>query len=490
LKLGTKLTVYLSLIIVIVLSGYGYFHILSRREILVRKMKVEVESTGRNLKVSLEKVQIPREREYVQDLIDGIEEYEKTLGVIVYHQGKDLVFNSRSLGEGIEPYLNLVKRSIKEDLHQEEFGVYRKVPIFTYAFPLKDKKGKNIGGVSILQHTSFMEDDIKRAEWNILITVLILIGGIVAIVLMGTRKWISQPISLLVVGINHIAKGNLDTRIDIRRKDEISQLAGAFNQMAVDLKKAQQEVIQQADAKVELERSLRQSEKLGIIGKLASELAHEIRTPLTSIKIFIQSLEKEIDMDGNREEDFGIIKKEIDRINENITRLLNFARPEEPQFQEINVHELLKDTLNLLMTKIQNNKIQLDISFLNAHPQLKGDPKQLTQVFLNLLLNAIEAMPQGGTLAIRSSIETNPDNKDKFFQIVIQDTGQGIPESDIPHLFEPFFTTKKEGTGLGLSIVNSLIQKHRGQIEVESEWGRGSSFILTLPIRKEASWEE
>jgi HAMP domain-containing protein len=259
LKLGTKLTVYLSLIIVLVLSGYGYFHILSRREILFKKMKVEVESTGRSLKVSLEKVQIHRQRQYVQDLIDAIEEYEKTLGIIVYHQGKDLVYRSRSLEDGIEPYLELVKRAIQEDLPKERFGVYKKAPIFAYAFPLKDKKGKNVGGVSILQHASFMEEDIRRAEWNILLTVLILIGAMVAIVLMGTRKWISEPISRLIVGINRIAKGHLDTRIDLRRKDEISQLAEAFNQMAVDLKRAQQEVIQQSEKKVELERSLRQS---------------------------------------------------------------------------------------------------------------------------------------------------------------------------------------------------------------------------------------
>ncbi|HSB06188.1 MAG TPA: hypothetical protein VLK23_13440, partial [Thermodesulfobacteriota bacterium] len=186
MKLGTKLTVYLSLIIVLVLSGFGYFNILSRREILVKKMKVEVESTGRNLKVSLEKVEIQREREYVQELIDGIEEYEKTLGVIVYHPGKDLAFTSRSLDDETEPYLEMIKSSIKNDYPQEEFGVYKKTPIFAYAFPLKDKKGENIGGVSILQHTSFLGEDIRRAEWNILITILLLIGGIVTIVLIGT----------------------------------------------------------------------------------------------------------------------------------------------------------------------------------------------------------------------------------------------------------------------------------------------------------------
>jgi len=488
LKLGTKLTIYLSIIIIIVLSGYGYLNILSRRDILIRKMKLEAKSIGRTLNFPLEKISLPREMEYVQELIDSVEEYEVTLGIIVYHQEKDLIFRSKSIKEGFEPYLKSIKNSLKEDVPKEEFGVYKEWPVFLYTFPFKDRRGKNIGGVTILQHSTFVEEDIKKAEWSILTTTLLLIGGTVALIFFTTRRWVANPLFQLRDGIKNIARGNLNSRIDLRRgSEEISEVTKAFNQMAVDLKQARDQIIQETEAKLELEKSLRHSEKLTIIGKLASELAHEIRTPLTSINIFIQSLEKEIDIDEDREQDFRIIKKEIDRINENISRLLNFARPEEPQFQQINAHELLKDTLGLLMPKIKKNNIQLDLSLTDPLPPMEGDSKQLGQVLLNLLLNAIEAMPQGGTLKIQSNIETNPDNKDKFFQIVIQDTGQGIPESDIPHLFEPFFTTKKEGTGLGLSIVNSLVQKHHGQIEVESELGRGSSFILTLPMRKEAS---
>ena len=115
MRLGTRLTIYLSLIIIIALSGYGYYHIMSRRDILIRKMKTEVRSIGRTLKVSLEKVSLTREMEYVQDLIDAVEEDEKTLGVIVYHQGKGLIFRSRSLEEGLAPYLEVIKKSIQED---------------------------------------------------------------------------------------------------------------------------------------------------------------------------------------------------------------------------------------------------------------------------------------------------------------------------------------------------------------------------------------
>jgi two-component system NtrC family sensor kinase len=148
------------------------------------------------------------------------------------------------------------------------------------------------------------------------------------------------------------------------------------------------------------------------------------------------------------------------------------------------------DTLNLLTARIKGNNIDLEIFLTEDLPPVLGDPKQLEQVFLNLLLNAIEAMPRKGTLAIRSAVKRIPNSPEEMLQLSIQDTGCGIPEKDRPYLFDPFFTTKEGGTGLGLSIVYSIVQKHNGQIEVQSEPRKGSSFILSLPIQKEGRWKE
>ncbi|MDO9350544.1 MAG: hypothetical protein Q7U55_04820, partial [Deltaproteobacteria bacterium] len=194
MKLGTKLTLSLSLIIIVVLSGYGAIHILSRRDILIRKMKVEVKSIGWTLKVALEKAVLQKEVTFIQELIDVVSEPEQTLGVVVYLQplqDKELLLYSPSLEVDFDSSLRLIKNSIRENHPQEEFSVYKKTPIFSYAIPLKDKKGKTIGGVSILQRTSFVEDDIKKAEWSILITILIMIGGTLALVHFSTRKWIT-----------------------------------------------------------------------------------------------------------------------------------------------------------------------------------------------------------------------------------------------------------------------------------------------------------
>jgi signal transduction histidine kinase len=458
-------------------------------------MKVEVRSIGRTLKVSLEKISFVREMEYVQDLIDAVEEYEKTLGVIVYHQRRDLIFRSHSLEGEIEPYLDLIKRSIREDLPHEEFGRYRKVSVFTYTFPLKDRRGKNIGGVSILQHTSFMEEDVKKAKWSIFITTFVLIGGTVALVLFGTRRWIILPISQLMVGIKNLAKGNLDIRIDSRGGDELSELAKAFNQMATDLKDAQERIIQEAETKLELERSLRRSEKLATIGQLASGLAHEIGTPLNIIGGRAELAKKRL---GDKEEAYkslDIIVEQAERITKIIQQLLGFIRKKRPEQTSLNIRTVLETTLDFLDHQIQKQRVKVTKTIRNDLPLVAGDPDQLQQVFLNLILNAIQSMPEGGVLRLSGSTkeiskENLEDGKRQYVEVRIEDTGLGMEKEVIQNIFNPFFTTKDTGTGLGLMVSQGIVQDHEGWIDVESQVGKGSVFKVYLPSLKGKAKDE
>jgi two-component system NtrC family sensor kinase len=486
LKLGTKLTLYLSLIIILVLSGYGYLDILSRRDILVRKMKSEVRSTGRTLEVSLEKISPREEKEYVQVLIDAVTESERTLGVIVYDQREKLTFRSRSLEEGTEPYLDLVRRSIREDRPQEEFGVYKKVPIFSYTFPFKDRTGKDIGGVSILQNISFMEKEIERAKQSIFITIFVLIGGTVALVLLGTRRWVTKPISKLMEGIKNLAKGNLDHQIDLKKGDELSELAQAFNQMAVDLKKAQDRIIREAETKLELERHLRQSEKLAIMGQLASGLAHEIGTPLNIISGRAELIERRLEDKEGIKKNSDIIIDQTERITKILRQLLGFIRKKKPEQAALNINTLLEATLDLLDHQIQKHRVRVVKDWAEDLPPVIGDPDQLQQAFLNLMLNAIQAMPEGGTLHLSASSKKISkrgleEAQRQYMEVCVGDTGVGIEREALQNIFNPFFTTKDTGTGLGLMVTQGIIQDHEGWIDVESEVRKGSVFKIYLP---------
>ena len=487
MRLCTKLTLYLSLIIILVLSGYGYIDILSRRDILVRKTKAEVRSTGRTLRVSLEKISLPEEKAYVQGLIDAVSEYERTLGVIVYYERQNLVFRSNSLREGIEPSLNSIKRSMREDRAQEEFGAYGKVPIFSYAFPLKDKSGKPVGGVDILQRTSNMESEIEKAKWSIAITIFVLIGGTVALVLVGTRTWLSRPISRLREGIKRMAQGNLDTRIDFKGHDELSELAHSFNQMAEDLKIARERIIRDAEARLELESGLRQSEKLATVGQLASGLAHEIGTPLNILLGRTELIKRRLEDKESTRRNLEIIDNQIERITKIIRQLLGFVRKKKPEQKALDIDAILATALDLLDYRIEKQKLRVVKDFHQNLPLVRGDPDLLQQVFLNLILNALQSMSEGGTLRLstsstRVSKGALRENERHYIEVRVEDTGVGMGKEIMQNIFSAFFTTKKTGTGLGLMVTKGIVQDHDGWIDVESEVGKGSVFKIYLPL--------
>ncbi len=491
MRLGTKLTLYLSLIIILVLSGYGYLDILSRRDILMNKMKAGVRSTGRTLETLLGKIPSAAQEKHIRGLAEAMNGYERTLGIIVYYEDRSLTIHSSSLGEGIEPYLDLIKTSIREGRPQEAFGVYKEDPVFSYTFPLKDETGQTIGGVSILHEISFTEKEIEKAKWRICITIFVLVAGTVALVLLGTRKWVTQPISKLIEGVQHLAKGNLDYQIDLKRGDELSELALAFNQMAVDLRKARERIIQEAETKLELERSLRQSEKLATVGQLASGLAHEIGTPLNIIYGRTDLIKRKLEDRGDLQKNLDVILQQTERITRILQQLLGFVRKKKPEQKPLNICFLLETTLDLLDHQLWKQKVEVVKDLRGDLPPVLGDPDQLQQVFLNLLLNAIQSMPGGGSLRLSASPRTISKeglegNQRPYLEVCVEDTGVGMGREVIRQIFNPFFTTKDTGTGLGLMVTQGIIQDHEGWIDVESQTGKGSVFKVYLPFTQEA----
>lgn len=489
MKIGTKLTLYLSVIIILVLSGFGYLDILSRRDILIRKMKAELRSAGRTLKVSLEEISPLEKRRYIQGLIDAMGEYERNLSIVVYYARGNLVLHSPSWRGKIEPDLDLTRRSMERNAPQEEFGTYENRPVFVYSFPLEGREGKTIGGVSILQETSSMEKQIQQTKWSIFITIFVLILGTVALVLLGTRKWIIQPISTLREGIKHFAGGELDYRIDWKTGDELSELAQAFNQMAVDLRKAQERIIRETETKLELQRGLRESEKLAVIGQLASGLAHEIGTPLNIIYGRTELIQKRLEDKEGLQKNLAIILRQTERITKIIQQLLGFVRKKKPEQKVLNLSSLLEVALELLDHQIRKQKVRVVKGRMDGLPSILGDSDQLQQVFLNLILNAIQAMPEGGTLSLSASprmISKDGHAKDQklHLEVSVEDTGVGMEKEILQNIFTPFFTTKDTGTGLGLMVTQGILQDHGGWVEVESEVGKGSRFKVYLP-----SWE-
>lgn len=223
------------------------------------------------------------------------------------------------------------------------------------------------------------------------------------------------------------------------------------------------------------EESLRRNEKLTTLGMLAAEIAHEIRNPLTVIKLLFQSLELEFDKNDVRTTDVGVISEKLDHLEEIVGRVLNFGRSQDGMYSRQDLNQLVRETLQLVRLKLNQQKIEIDFQPADRGLQVEVNKGQIQQVMLNLILNATQAMPNGGEVRIQTAAEG------AIVSLTIQDSGSGIEAELTNQIFESFLTNRPDGTGLGLSISKRILQSHRGDIELASSGAGGSTFRFWLP---------
>lgn len=233
-----------------------------------------------------------------------------------------------------------------------------------------------------------------------------------------------------------------------------------------------------------IQEEMLKMDRLVSLGKLASGIAHEIRNPLAGIKTTAQALEEEMAKDDPKREYLNRITKEIDRLNELLKTFFSFAKPQTLLLVPCHIKEIINAIIPFLIKEIADKGIQFVESYHPQLPKIRVDKIQMHQAFLNLFLNAIQAMPNGGELKIEANpvILPSPDgSRQNLIKVVVSDSGKGIPPQILPKIFDPFFTTKPKGIGLGLSITYQIIKKHGGTIKVHSQWEKGTSFIINLP---------
>ncbi|OUZ06782.1 ATP-binding protein [Bacillus pumilus] len=252
--------------------------------------------------------------------------------------------------------------------------------------------------------------------------------------------------------------------------DEHHQFTGGIGTVA--------DITKQKQAKLELERSNQQlqmqAQKLAVAGQIAAGIAHEVRNPLTSVNGFLQLMKTQY---PERTDYFDIIFSEIKRIDFVLSELLVLAKPQSVHFQEVQLHELLEQVITLLKTNAVLSNIDLKQPFKRQDAgAILADANQMKQLFINLIKNAIEAMPEGGSIYISTEKVLNE------WKITIQDEGKGMSEEDIQKIYDPFFSTKKEGTGLGLTICATILKDHHGRMDVSSELGKGTAFHIYLQV--------
>jgi two-component system NtrC family sensor kinase len=358
--------------------------------------------------------------------------------------------------------------------------------------PIKSVSGRIIGILYVGTLEKPYLDTANRVMRTFAIMAALCVVFLLSVLYFSTSRMI-RPLQRMAAATQEIAKGTLSHRVEVNSRDEIGALAESFNQMTDHLREANEKLVEWGktlEKKVEertqelreIQAHLIQSEKLASIGKLAAGVAHEINNPLGGILIYSHLILEDTPKGSPHCENLKKIVRETTRCKEIVKGLLDFARPKEPQMVPTDIHELLDKCLALMESHALFQNIRIEKSYAPVCPRIIADSGQLQQVFMNIILNAAEAMNGNGTLTLRTSL----DPVCQEVAVEIADTGHGIKEEDKRRLFEPFFTTKEvgKGTGLGLAISYGIVKKHQGTIDVRSEAGQGAAFTVRLPLKR------
>lgn len=339
--------------------------------------------------------------------------------------------------------------------------------------PIRDKYYRIIG----ILYVGVLEQKYIDIQREMILSFLgIALAGIIgsAGVSYLLSRRISVPIKKLVSASEELAQGNLETKVEIKTRDELQYLANAFNNMATSLKKRDEQIKEYAT------RRVMQSEKLALVGQLSANIAHELNNPLQGILTFSNLiLEENNCSDTDTRSSLEKIVVQADRCRDIIRGLLDFSRQRQPDKTYCQINDVLQECISLVEHQALFHNIQIEKLFQLDLPMCVIDPSQIERVFFNMIINAAEAMESSGDL----TLSTRFNSKDEIIEIAFSDTGPGICEEDMKKIFDPFFTTKDvgHGTGLGLAISYGIVKSHNGTIIVESEPGQGTTFIVSLP---------
>ncbi|OQX64117.1 MAG: hypothetical protein B5M56_00655 [Desulfococcus sp. 4484_241] len=432
-----------------------------------------------------------RQLELTEDLYNTILEmrrYEKNF--LLYHDRKSLKFikyyldTAERLLTGNSAYLQTI--SDRMELSRLNSGIknysvfYKEIlsmPESEYNVDAKKQKAIRTIGKQLVDETAMLlhakRTQIAQGAKNALRWPLVFMGAMFLLFASGARliiKKVVKPLAIIEKATEKVALGDFGPiSWDGRDKNEVDHLITAFNRMARELEAREEQIIH--------------SRKVASLGTLVSGIAHELNNPINNIVLTVDSLvgRKKPTPEKCSELLEDILTQAL-RASDIVKNLLEFSRAETSSYKELDVAALLEETIRIAKNHITLSRIRLHYEIADDLPKINGNHQGLQQVFLNLITNAVQAMPNGGDLTVRAGLEN--DNRIK---IEIRDTGVGISDEDLPHIFDPFFTTKEvgKGTGLGLSVSYGIIKKHGGQITVKSKPGKGTTFTVLLPVNRE-----
>jgi signal transduction histidine kinase len=510
-KIGTRITITTVVLVMLTLGLYGWLSIRARKAELERDLERQTALVGSAVQVAFEAALQEGLFEDVGTLIDRWQKKEPTIGIVYIDlahsrpgqpppafQASDAPDGGVSNFQPPAPDATRAERLTRIGIDGQPAGGHIQLggkAVYALTVPIRDAEKKLVGAIELTSDASDLGSALDRST----LTAMYAVGGLglmlALLVFISTRSMISRPIERLVEAIDDVTHGDLGRVILRERDDEVGDLAERFNEMTGSLRDAREQILAGVDAKLALEARLRHSEKLATIGQLAAGIAHEVGTPLNVIGGRARNMEKKAGDPGEVAKNAAIIASQTQRITKIIQQLLDFARRPNSVRTQVDLQTVAKDCLDFLEHQLATSRVEARLSSFHAEdghagrPLVTGDGDQLQQVCLNLCLNAIQAMPEGGALELatraverrKPGLETAPPSR--WMVLDVADDGVGIPEADRDRIFEPFYSTKEAhgGTGLGLSVSVGIIKDHDGWIDIDARPGGGTIFRVYLP---------
>jgi signal transduction histidine kinase len=519
MTLGARVTVVTTLVIASVLAVTGYAALKVRRANLEADLGREAHEIGAALRAGIEPIDSNREAatETLMRRVVAAREQDELFKLEVLSVADDQRTDDdawRLLMRAADIQDAPVGRLFDSSSGARSYAMA--IPLYDAAaleLPRGHPARHPVAILGMRRDASYIGREVGATARRLIPLFVLLVIGVAIGVRLSLRHTVLAPLRRLLEGIDAVGKGDLSRVILAERDDEIGTIAGRFNAMTGSLREAREEGERAADARMGLEARLRQSEKLATIGQMAAEIAHELGTPLNVIGGRARALSKRAERaektgggDASSEigkeisKNAGIITDEVARIAKIIRQVLDFSRPRGPTLTRVHLGGVVAEALEFLREIIRRQGISLDVRTMPAPPEVPGDPDQIQQVCLNLITNAIQAMPRGGTLRVttervvrrKGGLDLAPPAE--YAVLTVGDSGPGIPAADRDKIFEPFFTTKDagQGTGLGLAVAHGIVKDHDGWIEVDSPPAGGATFRVFLPCAVGASassWE-
>jgi signal transduction histidine kinase len=499
-NLTTRLILLLVLVLMVITGFNDYTRLVREREKLVAQTREDERIFAETLALAVRhNLRRGRTTDELSDLLGEITARPGLVAVVIYDPEGQVVAQTVAAGFESPHPDDLVRQALAQREPASSTVEQPSGRILRYVRPFRWPAGRS-GAIEVQQTLGEMERQFRHAVRTTIVSRLVVLALFFLSIVVLTRWNIARPIRALVAAARAVGRGDLSQRIAVPRQDEIGELASEFNRMAENLQAANAELVRQAEERLRLEQEVQQAQKLAAVGMLAAEVAHEIGTPLNVISGRAEVLDRAVPRDHPERRHLDVILSQAERIKGIIRALLDYTRPRRPSLRPEPILPVVGRVASLLMDRSQRRGVRLHLDLPIGLPSVMADSEHLQQVFLNLVLNALDATDKGRTVRIASGSDPvlPPEGRSGIVRgkangatlaVHVIDAGKGLTAEELNHVFEPFFSTKGRGrgTGLGLPVAEEIVRAHRGEIEMLSVPGLGTEVIVRIPLAEEAA---